>query len=401
MERAGTERGSLFLLVFSAGLVLSIAMGLRQTLGLFLGEMSASVGVTAAEFGFAMAVQNLAWGVTQPLTGMLADRYGARPVALAAGPVYALGLALMATAGGLGLQLGGGLLVGLGVSGSAFGVVLGAVARGVPGKKKGLAVAIVSAAGSLGTLVLAPLGEWMIQSWGWVFALLTFAAVALAISLFAWALEGPRRVEGSAAAPNARAAVAEALAHRGFLALTLAFFACGFQLVFITTHLPSYLDICGVPPSVSAAALGVIGACNAVGTLAIGGLGARFGNGPVLAAVYALRTLAIALFISVPVTAETTLLFAAAMGFLWLSVVPLVSGLVTGMFGTANFGTLFGIAFFSHQVGSFFGAWLGGLSVDLTGSYLLGWWSLIAVGAAAFLLQATAPTGPRRAGAAA
>lgn len=176
--------------------------------------------------------------------------------------------------------------------------------------------------------------------------------------------------------------------------MTLAFFACGFQLIFIATHLPGYLEICGLPPSVGATALALIGVFNAVGTVIIGFLGARFGAGLMLALVYLIRTLAIAVYVATPVSVETTLLFASVMGLLWLSVAPLVSALIARMFGVANFGTLFGVMFLSHQLGSFFGAWLGGLSFDLTGSYGAAWFSLVAVGLAAFLLQVTADDRP-------
>lgn len=189
---------------------------------------------------------------------------------------------------------------------------------------------------------------------------------------------------------DARHAIAEALKNRSFVITTLAFFACGFQLIFIATHLPNFIAICGLPPSVGASALALIGICNAFGTLLAGYLCQRWGNGLVLALIYLLRTLSIALFFALPVSVETTLVFAAAMGFLWLSVVPPVSGLINGLFGPANFGALFGVMFLSHQVGAFLGAWLGGLSYQISGSYSVGWLSLIAVGMAAALLQLSA-----------
>ncbi len=385
---------SLVVLVVAASVVLSVSMGLRQSLGLFLGPMARSAEVTAAGFGIAMAVQNLAWGLTQPLTGMLADRFGGRVVVLAAGPVYALGLVLMALAGGIGLQLGGGLLVGLAVAGSAFGVVIGAVSRQAPDDRKAMAVAIVAAAGSIGTLVLAPLGQHLIETRGWVDALLAFAAIAGLVSLGGIALEDRPVAATAGPRPQPLRAMRAAFAHKGFVATTIAFFACGFQLIFIATHLPSYLELCGMPPSVGAGALALIGVFNAVGTLIVGGLGARYGNGVMLALVYVARTAAIAVYVTIPAGVETTLLFAAVMGFLWLSVVPLASGLISSMFGTVNFGTLFGVMFLSHQVGSFLGAWLGGLSFDVFGDYTVAWWSLVAIGVAAALLQFAARTTP-------
>ncbi len=385
---------SLIVLVVAASVVLSVSMGLRQSLGLFLGPMARSAGITAAEFGIAMAVQNLAWGVTQPFTGMLADRFGGRAVVLVAGPVYALGLVLMALAGGTGLQLGGGLLVGLAVAGSAFGVVIGAVSRQAPDDKKAIAVSIVAAAGSIGTLVLAPLGQHLIETRGWADALLAFAAIAGLVSLGGVALEGRPTATAAGPRPQPLLAMREALAHKGFVATTIAFFACGFQLIFIATHLPSYLELCGIPPAVGASALALIGVFNAIGTLVVGGLGARYGNGMMLGFVYLARTAAIAVYVLMPASVETTLLFAAVMGFLWLSVVPLASGLIASMFGTVNFGTIFGVMFLSHQVGSFLGAWLGGLSFDISGDYTVAWWSLIAIGLMATLLQFAAKTTP-------
>lgn len=394
-EPSRIRSGRLLYLLIAGSFVLSVAMGLRQSLGLFLAPMTTLSEISASAFGAAMAIQNLAWGVTQPFVGMLADRYGARTVVLVAGPVYGLGLLLMALAGEAGLHLGGGVLVGLAVSGSAFGVVLGAVARQAPEHAKAFAVSIVAAAGSIGTLILAPLGQHLIAVYGWVVALLIFAAVATSISMAGAALE--RRPEKSDARPSTTSldAVREACAHRGFIAMSLAFFACGFQLVFMTTHLPTYLQLCGLSPQVGATALAVIGVFNAVGTLAIGALGARFGNAITLTMVYLIRTIAVAVFLATPVSVETTMLFAAVMGILWLSVVPLVSGLITSFFGAKHFGALFGVMFFSHQLGSFAGAWLGGVSLDLTGDYEIAWLALIAIGVLSVLLQATVSEPPR------
>ncbi len=388
----------LLLVSAAAAIALSISMGVRQSLGLFLTPMSQLEGISAASFGLAMAIQNLAWGISQPVTGYLADRFGSRIILLSVGPVYAVGLLLMAYGDALGLLVGGGVLLGLAVSGSAFGVVLGAVSRAASDKTRPLAVSLVSAAGSIGTLILAPLGQYWIETQGWQGALIGFAVIATTISLTALLLE-KKPVDASAFDLKPRAAITVAMSHRGFLAMTAAFFACGFQLVFIATHLPGYIEICGLPPSVGASALALIGLFNAIGTIVIGLMGARFGNGLMLALVYLLRTLAIAVYIAFPASVETTLIFAAMMGLLWLSVAPLVSALITSMFGVANFGTLFGVMFLSHQVGSFFGAWLGGLSFDLTGDYQTAWLGLIVVGLIAFLLQITADDRPATASA--
>ena len=241
-------------------------------------------------------------------------------------------------------------------------------------------------------MVLAPLGQALIQGLGWRSAMLVFAGIAASMSVLALMI----RRAGDTGAPDAASVADErslgevlrlAFRHPGYLAMTAAFFACGFQLLFITTHLPSYLALCGLPPSLGATALGAIGICNAIGTYAIGHLGARYNQRRLLALVYLLRSAAIGAYLLLAVSAASTLIFAAAMGLLWLSVIPLVSGLIGRLFGMKYFGTLYGIVFFSHQLGSFCGAILGGIAFDLTGSYALGWSALIAIGFIAFLLQ--------------
>jgi predicted MFS family arabinose efflux permease len=382
----------------SGAVVMLISNGVRQSLGLFLSPMATEFGVSAATFGFAMALQNIVWGISQPFLGMLADRHGARLVMLGASLIYALGLVAMALGGAFGLQAGGGILLGAAIAGSSFGVVLAAVSRAAPPAIRPQAVSFVSAAGSIGILIFAPLGQWLIAGPGQIVALLVFSGVALAMGIAALFNE-PRPAATGAVRPDARAAIREAMGHSGYVATCIAFFACGFQLIFLGVHLPKYLAICGIGPGVSATALALIGLFNAIGTLVIGRLGTLYGNGLMLALVYLLRTVAIAVFFSLPVTVETTLIFAAVMGFLWLSVAPLVSGLIASMFGVANFGTLFGVMFFFHQVGSFLGAWLGGLSFDVTGSYTTAFLSLIVIGAAAALIQFAADVRPRPASA--
>lgn len=382
-----------WLLVLVAATVMSLSMGLRQSLGLFLDPINVEAGVSASAFGFAMALQNLVWGISQPFVGVLGDRHGARPVLIGCALLYTVGLLLMATGGPLlGLNLGGGILVGIGIAGTGFGVLLGAVSRAVAPERRVQTVGLVSAAGSLATLVIAPLGQYLIAAHGWREALFAFAAIALSMGLVG-ALVGRPPPQGAAGARVAQRkqttseALREAFSHGGFVAMTVAFFACGFQLMYITTHLPSYLAICGVAPGVSATALGVIGLGNAVGSFAAGQLGARYSQKKLLALIYLMRTIAIVCFLSLPVTPTSTLVFAAAMGLLWLSVAPLVSGLIGKLFGLAHFSTLFGITFLSHQVGAFLGAWLGGLAFDLTGSYGYAWGAMIAIGLAAFTLQ--------------
>ncbi|MCF3933783.1 MFS transporter [Acuticoccus sp. M5D2P5] len=387
---------ALILSLVAAGIILSLSMGLRQSLGLFVEPMVRDTGVTVATFGLAMAVQNLAWGVGQPFMGAVCDRFGGRLVVVSAAALYAAGLCLTATGGTFALYFGGGLLIGLAVAGTSHGVLVGIVSRLASPTVRATAIAILASVGSLGTFVIAPVAQAMIGGWSWQTALtvLAFLAASMAVvTLLFRRGSSPAHQAASAQRVDARGAIAEALANRTFVITTIAFFACGFQLIFIATHLPNFIGICGLPPSVGAQAIALIGICNAVGTMVAGYLCQRWGNRNVLALIYLLRTAAIAIFFVLPVSVGTTLVFAAAMGFLWLSVVPPVSGLINSLFGPTNFGTLFGIMFFSHQIGAFLGAWLGGLSYEWSGTYSIGWMSLIFVGTLAAALQLTADGG--------
>jgi predicted MFS family arabinose efflux permease len=384
-----TSRRAMGLLIALSGLIISIAMGLRQSLGLFMSPMTLDLGISAATFGFAIALQNIVYGVAQPFVGALADRHGPRPVLVGTALIYAGGLALMAFAKGLpGALEVAGFLTGVGTAGTAFGVLIGTVARATPPEKRSQTIGIVAAAGSLGTLVLAPIGQRLIDAFGWQAAMLAFAAIAASMVLLSLPIrEASPHEELSSKKQNLGEALREAMAHRGYVFMTLAFFACGFQLIFITTHLPAYLEICGVAPGVSATALGLIGLFNALGTYMFGLLGARYSQKRLLAMIYLLRTLFIVIFLAAPISAASTLVFAAAMGFLWLGVTPLVSGIIGRVFGLTHFNTLYGIVFLSHQVGSFFGAWMGGVVLDWRGNYDLAWGALIVIGLAAFALQ--------------
>lgn len=387
----------------AAIVILSVSMGLRQSLGLFMEPMVRGAGVTVASFGLAMAVQNLAWGIGQPFMGALCDRFGGKLVVVIAAALFCAGLFLMATGNHAALFLGGGVLIGLAVAGTSHGVLVGIVSRLATPAVRATAISILAAAGSLGTFIIAPAAQTMLDRWSWQVTLGGMAALAGLMALTALAFKRNRppglehtgqvrtgKAETEAGEVDARAAIMEALANRSFVISALAFFACGFQLIFIATHLPNFIGICGLPPSVGAQAIALIGICNAVGTLTAGYCSQRWGNRNVLAAIYLLRTMSIAVFFTLPVSVESTLLFAAAMGFLWLSVVPPVSGMINNLFGSANFGALFGVMFLSHQIGAFLGAWLGGLSFQLSGSYTTGWISLIVVGTLAALLQLTA-----------
>jgi predicted MFS family arabinose efflux permease len=380
----------MLVLLILSGLIISICMGLRQSLGLFMRPMTLELGISAATFGFSIALQNIVWGVSQPFVGALADRYGPRLVLIGTASMYAAGLLLMAFAKAVpgGLEIAG-FLVGIGTAGTGFGVLIGTVSRATPPEKRTQTVGIVAAAGSLGTMVIAPIGQGLIDGFGWKAAMVAFAAIAAAMALLSLPIREQPLAKGNSSAVNQNLgeAVREAMAHRGYLYMTLAFFACGFQLVFITTHLPAYLQLCGVAPGVGASALALIGIFNAIGTYIFGLLGARYSQKHLLALIYLLRTLFIVVFLLVPIAPATTLVFAAAMGFLWLGVVPLVTGIIGRVFGLTHFNTLYGIVFLSHQVGSFFGAWMGGVLFDRMGNYNFAWGALIVIGATAFMLQ--------------
>ena len=390
-----SAKRSMVLLLVLSGLIISLCMGLRQSLGLFMRPMTLDLGISAAAFGFSLALQNIVWGLSQPFVGALADRYGPRPVLIGTAILYALGLLLMVFSKSVpgGLEIAG-VLAGIGTAGTGFGVLIGTISRATPPEKRSQTVGIVAAAGSLGTLALAPLGQVLIDGFGWQTAMLGFAVIAgsmVALSMPVKGLAVALGAEPAGAAVQAHQplgdALREAFAHRGFLFMTLAFFACGFQLVFITTHLPAYLQLCGVPSGIAASSLALIGLFNTFGTYMFGVLGARYSQKHLLALIYLLRTLFIVAFLIAPISSASTLIFAAAMGFLWLGVAPLVTGIIGRVFGLTHFNTLYSIVFLSHQVGSFFGAWMGGLVFDWTGRYDFGWGALIAIGLTAFTLQ--------------
>jgi len=392
-DMAKGNRSVFILLLVLSGAIISICMGLRQSLGLFMRPMAVDTGISAATFGFAIALQNIVWGLAQPFVGAAADRYGPRPVLVGTAVLYASGLVLMAfSQGEMALDIAG-FLLGVGTAGTAFGVLMGVVTRATPESRRSQTVGLVAAAGGAQAekfkifLSMSYIGN------DWQAALLAFAGIAASMVVLALPIKGiATQLGADAPARTARAqglgaALREALGHRGYLCMTLAFFACGFQLVFITTHLPAYLQLCGVNPGVSATALGLIGLFNTIGTWCFGQLGARYSQKRLLALIYLLRTLFICVFLWTPISAASTLVFAAAMGMLWLGVSPLVTGILGRVFGLSHFGTLYGVVFLSHQVGSFLGAWMGGVVYARTGSYDAAWAALVAVGLTAFTLQ--------------
>ncbi|MBK8908326.1 MAG: MFS transporter [Rhodospirillales bacterium] len=388
-----SKRNAALALVCGA-LILSLAMGIRQTFGLFLTPMSLDLGLGREAFALALAVQNLLWGVLQPISGIAADKYGAVRVLWFGTVAYAIGLLIMSgTTGAAGLHLGAGVLIGLAMSCTSFAVVLGAIGRSVPAEKRSMALGVASAGGSFGQFVMAPVGQSLISSQGWAGALVTMAVLSLAMAplamVFATRRSGPQSSPG---APDAfkqslGEAMGEAGRHGGYWLLTIAFFVCGFQVVFIAVHLPAYLNDLGLAPSLGATALALIGFFNIIGTWMCGALGGRYSKKYLLSTLYILRALVIAVFLMAPKTEAAVLVFASAMGLLWLGTVPLTSGLVAQIFGVRYMSTLFGIVFFGHQVGSFLGVWAGGAVFDATGSYDAIWIASIALGVIAAILH--------------
>jgi predicted MFS family arabinose efflux permease len=402
MSEAELRRAQSLSILAGASVMLSLAMGMRQSLGLFLGPVTQDLGLTASDFTLALAVQNIVWGVTQPFVGALADRHGSRPVAIAGALLYAASLALTIQGGAMGLMLGAGVGIGAALSCTGSALAMSASARAVSAASRSSVLGLVSAAGSLGTFVAAPLAQSLIASDGWQVALAAFVGLACAMlpaAYFAGGADRIPRAHGGGEASSLKTVLAEARRHRGFITMTAAFFVCGLQLVFITTHLPTFLANCGMDPMLGAQSLATIGAFNVAGSYLFGWLGGKLPKRLLLGGIYILRSLFITLYFMSPVTPGSTLLFAAAMGLLWLGVVPLVNGLVAEIFGLRFMTTLAGVAFFSHQVGSFLGAWGGGLIYDQLGSYELAWKSAVVIGlvaGAAQLLMDDRPT-PRMA----
>jgi MFS family permease len=359
------------------GLILMLALGTRQTFGLFLRPMSIDLGWGREAFSFAIALQNLVWGCAMPFMGAIADRHGAGRVLIAGALAYGAGLIAMAySTGPLGFDLAAGLLVGFGLACTGFGVVMGVVSRAFPPEKRSLAVGIAGACGSFGQFAMLPWTQALISGFGWFSALLVLAAMAFTMAPLGAALAG-RNAAAHESDQSIGAALAEATQHRGFWLLTASFFVCGFQTIFVMTHLPAYMVDKGLSASQGMTALAVIGFFNILGSIGAGALGARYSRRLILAWVYLVRAIAIGLFLAAPLTAAGTYLFAAVLGVTWLGTVPLTNSLVGQIFGMKYLSTLFSIVFLGHQLGAFAGAWAGGAAYDMTGSYQLVWLAAI------------------------
>jgi MFS family permease len=359
------------------GLILMLALGARQSFGLFLRPMSMDLGWGREAFSFAIALQNLVWGCAMPFAGAIADRYGAGRVLAAGGLAYGAGLLAMAhSTTPLAFNVAAGLLVGFGLACTGFGVVMAVVARAYPPETRSLAVGIAGACGSFGQFIMLPGSQSLISSFGWLNALVGLGLLAFLMVPLGAALAGRNAAEHESA-QSIGAALAEATQHRGFWLLTASFFVCGFQTIFVMTHLPAYLVDRGLTANQGMVALAVIGLFNIAGSAAAGALGARYSKRLLLAWIYVIRAVAIALFIAAPLTAAGTYLFGAVLGFTWLGTVPLTNSLVGQIFGVKYLSTLFSIAFLGHQLGAFIGAWAGGAVFDLTQSYQPVWLAAI------------------------
>ena len=384
------NRRALIVLACAGGLI-SITMGLRQGFGLFLSPVTEALSTSREAFSLAIAAQNLVWGAFSPVFGGFADRYGTARVAFVGAILYAAGLGAMALANDANGIILGQALVGMGIAGAGFSVALGAVGRSAPPEKLSLALGIATAAGSLGQFLLVPVGQGFLDSIGWRGAFGAMAAIALVMCAIAPGLRGGNASLNSQgkneAAESSFGVLARALPHRDYILLTIGFFACGFQVVFITTHLPAYLEDRGGASWAAAAALAMVGLFNIFGTLACGWLGGKKSKKDLLSLLYLARSAAIAVFVLAPPSDLGAVIFGAIIGIFWLGTVPLTSGLVAVFFGARHLSMLYGVTFLSHQIGSFLGAWFGGALYDLTGGYAAAWWSCVAVGIIAAILH--------------
>jgi MFS family permease len=369
-----------------------LTFGPRSSLGFFMQPMSRDFSWGRDVFALALAIQNLLWGIGQPIAGAIADRFGTLRVVSVGALMYAAGLIMMRySTTPLSLDVSAGLLIGFGLSGCSFNLVLSAFGKLLPPEWRGVALGAGTAAGSLGQFVFAPFGVAMIDNFGWQAALTVFACLMLLVLPLSLALATPPSTTASAAAAaeqqTFKAALAEAFGHRSYVLLVLGFFTCGFQLAFITVHLPAYLVDRGVPVQLGGWVVATIGLFNIVGSLGVGWLQTRLPKRYILSVIYFVRAMAIVAFISFPVTPFSALAFGVVTGLAWLSAVPPTSSLVALMFGTRWLATLYGFAFFSHQVGGFLGVWLGGVVFENYHSYTPIWWFAVLLGILSALIN--------------
>jgi MFS family permease len=377
------------MVLFCGGMILTVALGVRHNFGLYLQPMTADLGIGREAFAFAIAIQNLLYGISQPITGLIADKFGTARVLVGGALLYALGLYLMSVSTtGMALTLSAGLLIGASLGCSGFSIVFGVIGRAFPPEKRSVALGIAGAAGSFGQFAMLPYGQWLINQVGWHQALVILALTVLVIIPLSGALVEDKQAQtASLHKQSASEALREAAGHRGYLLLCLGYTVCGFQLLFIAVHFPAYLVDQKMTPETGMLGLALIGFFNMIGSYLWGWLGGRHTKKYLLSLLYFLRSVAIAVFIMLPLTPATVYLFASVIGFLWLGTVPLTGGLIAHVFGVRYLSTLTGIAFLFHQVGSFAGVWIGGYVFDATGSYMVMWLLTIGMGIVAALLN--------------
>ncbi len=398
---SAARRLPLWAVIAAGGVITAISLGVRSTFGLFLDPVVESLDTDRGTFALAIAIQQIVWGISQPVAGAISDRFGAARVLAGGTVLYAIAMLIMSTAESTGvLILSAGFLVGLSIGAASFAVVLSAVGRMVEPERRTMALGIVSAVGSLGQFVLVPIARNRIDQTSWETTAVLLAVIALAAIAFTPMVKGraadfpQRAVPGQADDRPLRDELRRAAHARPYLLLNGAFFVCGFHVTFIATHLPAYSEDLGQASSTGSTALALIGLFNVFGSLAAGWLGARHSNTKLLAGIYGLRAAVITAFLLLPASGGLTIVFGAAIGVLWLSTVPLTSAMVTEQFGTTHSGTLFGIVFLSHQLGAFGGAWLGGELADATGSYDPAWWIGVGLGLMAMMLHLMITEGP-------
>ena len=376
------------MILAGAAVMMSIGMGMRQSLGLFLPPVTHDLAIKAADFTFAVAIQNIAWGLSQAPVGAIADKWGLRPPMLAGGVIYVVGMLVMLSAGGAAQLAVSGGLVGVALACTASSLAMTASARAVSPERRSVILGAVGACSSVGTLVIAPSLQFMLARWDWRAGVVFFLLLAVAMlpaAFMAGAVDRmPRPAEKRA---TMREVVGQAMRSRRYLVMTGAYFVCGLQLIFLTTHLPNYLAICGQDPMLSATALATIGGVNIFGSWSAGWLGGRYPKYILLGLLYLCRSIVLGIFFMIPPTPTSTIVFAAAMGMLWLGVIPLVSGYIAELFGTRYMATILGMSFVVHQMGSVLGAWGGGLLFDAFGSYDLAWHIGVSIGATAGVMQ--------------
>ena len=369
-------------------LIVTLSMGIRHGFGLWLQPVTMDRGWSRETFALAIAIQNLSWGIVGPFAGALSDRFGAFKVLIVGAVFYALGLIFMGlSTSALAFMGSAGVLLGMAQSGTTYAVVYGVIGRNVAANKRSWAMGVTAAAGSFGQFLMVPVENGLINGVGWQNALFILGIAALAIVPLAFGLKEPGVAVAKWPQQSMKAAVREAFAHPSFLLLMAGYFVCGFQVVFIGVHMPSYLKDNGLTPDVATTALALIGLFNVVGTYAAGSLGEHMPKKYILSAIYALRAVAITAFISMPLTPWSVYIFAAVMGTLWLSTVPPTNAVIAQIFGVKYLSMLGGFVFLSHQCGSFLGAWLGGRLYNMTGSYDVVWWIAVALGVFAALVN--------------